>query len=49
MITNIINKMSFIIFCLGICSADTDNLLIPVSMLIVSGVLFKLTEEESID
>ena len=43
MIINILNKISFIVFCIGVCLADSENLLIPIVITITSIILFKIT------
>lgn len=44
MIRNIINKLSVISFCVGICMADSENLLIPILTVAISCIMFKLTD-----
>jgi hypothetical protein len=44
MIKNIINKLSVILFCIGICMADSENLLIPILTVVISCIMFKLTD-----
>ena len=43
MITNIINKLGIIIFCVGVCLADCENLFIPILTVIIGILLIKLT------
>lgn len=43
MIMNIINKLGCLIFCFGVCLADSENLLIPISTVLVGIILFKIS------
>ena len=43
MITNIINRIGFIIFCIGVSLADSENLLIPIIVTAIGIILFKIT------
>lgn len=40
---NIICKIGFIIFSLGLCTADSENLLIPISLITLGLIMIKLT------
>lgn len=40
-----INTLSVITFAIGLMMADSENLLIPVIVLLIAGVSYKLTEE----
>ena len=47
MINSILNKVGIIITYIGLCSADSKNLLIPVIILAVGILLFKITYDDS--
>ncbi len=46
MINNIISRISFIGFCVGMCLADSENLLIPILLTGISLIVFKITSEK---
>ena len=43
---NIINKISFIGFYIGVCLADMENLAIPILITGISLIIFKITSEK---
>ena len=46
MIKTIINKLGVIVFCLGVCSADSENLLFPIGITLLGIILIGITKEE---
>lgn len=46
MIKNFLNKCSILIVYMGLCMADSPNLLVPIAVVVLGGCLFKLTFED---
>ena len=47
MIKTIINRLGVIVFCLGICSADSENLIFPIGITLLGIILISITKEET--